>query len=439
MEIPDNIIDLAERTISNYKDRFRFYAFFYFLFNRQIYLKNKDASLSTNCMKRIYGKASKSDKRHWRYKKYLDILTEDNILTKVKNYSTNNGTCNHYLLDLNLLLSNCKKNIGIRPSKDKAFWKRYMEGRKLNCFEAKISNHINNHIEFDPVNALYTYLESEYPDISKEVRLGNPFVNVFEKAYELGKAYIQKKHRMAIKYSELRKRPKRLSSIEKSYFDELGRFIYYINTCRSYSSAKYRVKQDVFGKRIHTYYTNLPKQLRTCITTSDGATLIEVDCVNSQPHLIANLLQKDGYWVDSSFIEDVRSGKLYDLLASDLGISRSESKNQCFKNMFFAKRNTVRFNARIGKVIKRRYPNTFNSICKYVIGDSKKLCREAQRLESDIFIRDVYTRLINEGIPSLTIHDSILVEEKYVELVQNYLNEAYINRGLHVPTFKTGV
>jgi len=215
---------------------------------------------------------------------------------------------------------------------------------------------------------------------------------------------------------------------------------------------------DAFGWRLHHLITRTSPHLRARLLLA-GKPVAEVDVANSQPLLLAMLLQEAksascalrrersaqvsageesrgqeeagrlsimlcirslccafspcvrelSVSEIGDFLSVCESGALYDVLAQDAGIARDQAKCEIFRDVLFGK---AHVNGRLTQAFGERWPTLLASIrsAKRGLG-YKSVAQALQRLESVIMLDGVGSRLLREfpGLPFLTVHDSALL------------------------------
>ncbi len=217
--------------------------------------------------------------------------------------------------------------------------------------------------------------------------------------------------------------------------------------------------RDEFGHRIHTNFSRAHLSIRgaiLCTHNSIGAThstLVELDIRNCQPLLLGALALL--WWQStgsscrtdlSTWIATCERGKLYEDLASKtnerrsrLGLSKGDVDREWVKEHLMTahygeQRSVDR--SELAKVERQFYPSIYEYLCwlrsQPIEGDPPALwyrstAMKAQRTESELVINTACGSLMRSlpSIPILTIHDAIVVDEMYADLVCNAIYEAF--------------
>lgn len=194
-----------------------------------------------------------------------------------------------------------------------------------------------------------------------------------------------------------------------------------------YSIQRFNSKYMIFDKygRCHTNVTTLKKEIRSNFLKLDNEKLIELDIKNSQPLFMALLMSKLGTY-DEKFFNDCINGVIYENIATKANITRSEAKKVVYKVMFginkiYPKPGTINY------YFQELYPITYEWInnYKYVNYTYKSLSREMQRTESNFVFNKLIPEIkrITNNDSLLTIHDSIMIKEKYYNIASLIFNE----------------
>lgn len=209
--------------------------------------------------------------------------------------------------------------------------------------------------------------------------------------------------------------------------------------------------------RVHTNVANLPRQDRQYIRL-DGRELMSCDISTSQPLILALFLRNTrqteerrgsrshsaifGHSSNDSlneFLHDCLQGTVYDRLADLTGYERDDVKPM-FLAVIYG--HPGHMHTRVGEAIHELYPAVFDAVVdlNFRLGHGG-LPRMMQRLESGVMIGRVASRLLREQpqIPILTVHDSVLVPEEYVEVVSAVIAEEWRAEFGVEPRVKTSV
>lgn len=180
---------------------------------------------------------------------------------------------------------------------------------------------------------------------------------------------------------------------------------------------------DKYG-RLHTNYTNLKKHIRENYLSINNCKLKELDITNSQPFFLYLLMKQNGFTDFNNFDSDVLNGIIYDKIKESENISRKEAKINVYSVLFGRNMNKTKWD----KMFYNKYPEVFNWIKNYKnkYNNYKIIAQKLQQMEADFIFNNVINKIIlhNKNIPIITIHDAILVPEKYYETCKNiFINE----------------
>jgi len=190
-------------------------------------------------------------------------------------------------------------------------------------------------------------------------------------------------------------------------------------------------KFDSYG-RFHSNFTILKKEIRNKFLKIDGGDVCEIDIKNSQPFFLSLMIKK--HMNDWNKFDDVNryfftanNGIIYDDIIEnvDLVKNRNDAKLLVYKVLFGKNGDFIKSSKIFGKI----YPNVLKFIQKYKIdkGDYKSMSHELQRIESDFIFNNIINKLMNEypQIKIITIHDSIIFNCKYYNIVNDIFNNEF--------------
>ena len=243
------------------------------------------------------------------------------------------------------------------------------------------------------------------------------------------------------------------------YFDILDRFKK--NRTNSFRASQFYSistlqSEDYYGSvndtnwRLDTNLTNLKSDfIKNGFVTLNGEQLKDIDLSNSQPCLMGNLfdcldnmltkfpnltnaynypaLNKQEVDVQV-FIQQSGDGKIYDYICNKTGWDRQFAKNIFIKIMF----SKAGWNSCYKKRLKELFPNVISWMDEFKLknGEHKKFAIMLQRLESEIFIKNIYPRIRKQGYVIFTKHDSILCKVSDYDTVKNEMEKIMNEMGL---------
>jgi hypothetical protein len=188
---------------------------------------------------------------------------------------------------------------------------------------------------------------------------------------------------------------------------------------------------DNYG-RVHTNFTILKKEIRQQYLTIEDCLLTEFDLKNSQPLFFALLLKQE---IGSQnfnqecwrFYELVKNGLIYDDLISKHQLPREKIKLLFYKVLFGNNNEENEEN----QIFKIYYPTVYNYLLeiKSINNSYREMSHQLQKMESDFIFGRVVKDLILKYpyVKLFTVHDSIVVPQKYEEEVALIFNYHYQN------------
>lgn len=212
-----------------------------------------------------------------------------------------------------------------------------------------------------------------------------------------------------------------LDSLKYQDYDIYNRNVYSVE-CINNKHIFYHF--DAYG-RMHTNYTILKSFIRKNCLMIDGEETCEIDIQNSQPLFLSKLIQEsDSRWVREDefelFRELTTNGYYYQYVMEKTGEEdKRKVKEMTYKVLFG--RNVA--NSKADKFFKTLFPTIHNFIKLYKKehGDYKILAYDLQKAESNLIFNKMIKTIMNlyPEIKIITIHDSIVVQKKYRDIVNN--------------------
>ncbi|MEM6815262.1 MAG: hypothetical protein AAF600_12905 [Bacteroidota bacterium] len=178
---------------------------------------------------------------------------------------------------------------------------------------------------------------------------------------------------------------------------------------------------DATSGRLHHNFTNLPSYILNIIGKEN--TLIEVDAVNSQPALLANMLTKS---VDPLFYEKATKGVLYEYMSKKMETTREKVKPIVMNALFD---DSPRYVSRHREQLAKIFPDLGKAISRIEEESKERLSISLQKFEVKLFIQQILPALLKEGIASCTKHDSVIIRhntndlKKVITVMQNVLKD----------------
>lgn len=168
--------------------------------------------------------------------------------------------------------------------------------------------------------------------------------------------------------------------------------------------------------RIYSSIANLPTVMLPFLKLN-GESVVELDAVNSQPLLLASMINHP------QFKDDVEAGLFYEKMAESMGISRQEFKMKSYRWIFFS-------NNQIGSVWKKNLESVYPGLADMInsIKAEQPLWFALQSAEANIWIKVAQQQLF----PVLTRHDSMVIKAENLETVKKQIIKEYKKIGLNV-------
>ncbi len=201
--------------------------------------------------------------------------------------------------------------------------------------------------------------------------------------------------------------------------------------CQAIIAKAFYFKQDNFSGRIHTNLTNLKKVARGLLRINNGTeTLWEVDIANSQPLFAAFASRAKGF-NDEGFISLCEQGALYEALGDSWGVSRAEAKAETL--LFFYAKNG--YHSKKKTAFEKMFPTFSKFMHQCKVAKHQRFAELAQREERKLIIDAVVPEIIRRcpGAFLATVHDSLLVQERHVEIVRDVLTAQFLGQFGVVP------
>lgn len=184
---------------------------------------------------------------------------------------------------------------------------------------------------------------------------------------------------------------------------------------------------DSYG-RMHTNFTILKSFIRkNCLLINNEETC-ELDIPNSQPLFLCKLISLEGFNIVNPqefklFKILTMNGNFYQYLVDNSDIKeKSEIKKMVYKVLFgknYASKSDI--------IFKKCFPTIHNFIKKYKknYNNYKILSYTLQNLESNLIFNKIIKEIINiyPYIRIITVHDSIICQKKYRNIVELIFNK----------------
>jgi len=182
-------------------------------------------------------------------------------------------------------------------------------------------------------------------------------------------------------------------------------------------------KRNKTNNRLDTNFTSFPSVLLEEIYLQND--ILEIDAVNSQPALLAYILEQEGVVGDDVdiFIEAAYNGEFYEYMSNKLGVDRAKAKAITFEVLF----SSSIVNSDEKSLFKSCFPIVWEYIkhIKSSSGDKDAFSVKLQRLESEIFIDKILLPLSEREIQLFSKHDSIACYSKDYSDVLEHITNTY--------------
>lgn len=228
----------------------------------------------------------------------------------------------------------------------------------------------------------------------------------------------------------------------KSILDAYNGNYYSISAISYITSHKEATWTTCKNGRLHTNLTNLSRNLRQYLSLN-GMPILAPDIACSQPLFYALVLSEKYKGKEmpkdvAEFIYETTKGRFYNIQMDRAGIF-DESKRDAYKKSFFG---NVFFNEIPLKLydqalqFKQYYPTIWKHICEEKANDYRDLANKLQRTESSLIIDKVCKRLVEMGIPCLSLHDAIYSYPENYNIIAQEILKAFKETYSITPTLK---
>lgn len=184
---------------------------------------------------------------------------------------------------------------------------------------------------------------------------------------------------------------------------------------------------DNYG-RMHTNFTILKSFIRKNCLLIDGQETHEIDIKNSQPLFLNKLIETDG-----SLLVDTKeynlfnyltiSGNFYQYIMDNSEIKDKKKIKEMIYKVLFGKN----FRSKSDDLFKNLFPTIYLFIKEYkkIHKNYKILAHDLQNLESSLIFNKIVKEImyIYPEIRIVTVHDSIICQKKYKDIVEDIFNK----------------
>jgi hypothetical protein len=174
-----------------------------------------------------------------------------------------------------------------------------------------------------------------------------------------------------------------------------------------------RAFEDAFSKRVHSPVSMMPRIIRKELTL-DGEELAQVDAHASQVFLVS--LQAG----DQEAIDQCAAGTFWQSLGASTQKEKDKIKEEVFRQMYGGK----------SDALTAKYPTLAAFVKK---SGGRELCRQAQKLEREIFVNTVLKGLYKDKFFAVPIHDCVMCRKSDEEEVKDRIRSAFSERFKVVP------
>lgn len=200
-----------------------------------------------------------------------------------------------------------------------------------------------------------------------------------------------------------------------------SRYSSYTNSISTLKNGDLRARRNDTNNRADTNFTNMKSDFVKIIMQDNN--LVQWDMSNSQFTILANYLKnvKDLQGEDfDAFYNLTTTGQLYEYIAEKTGISRSDAKTLMFQILF----NKINANIKHKDLIEGLFPTVLNYINSFKRAQGyKKFSVFLQKLESEMFIDNLYPLIKEQTDIVFTKHDAIIARAEDKEVVTYVINK----------------
>ncbi len=333
--------------------------------------KDNNFHLSSTILKEKYG---------FMYNYYINYLIDNNIIEMVRNYKSGRNT-RVYQICQNILDNKIYRNY---KNKDRVLLKKYEKAIAL----------VENQNEL-----VYNII---LPDIKKKL---------VEDLFEVDIEYTKSVYFLDNTIQDKDTYNKNMYSVES--INDKHIFYHF----------------DTYG-RMHTNFTILKSFIRKNCLLINGSKTFEMDIKNSQPSFLCKLISEDFYYIndiDKAELEFFKyltdSGKFYQYIIDNSNISQKNDAKKLVYKVFFGKN----YRNKHDDIFKELFPSIYNYIVYFKNKEKnyKSLSHKLQKMESNLLYNKIIKRIVElcPDIKIISIHDSIVFEEKYKDVVDIVFNE----------------
>lgn len=373
--LPESLLDVSKNKTIDYNEKKLKVSYIvditHNLILKYYFKKDNNFHLSSTILKEKYG---------FMYNYYINYLIDNNIIEMVRNYKSGRNT-RVYQICQNILDNKIYRNY---KNKDRVLLKKYEKAIAL----------VENQNEL-----VYNII---LPDIKKKL---------VEDLFEVDIEYTKSVYFLDNTIQDKDTYNKNMYSVES--INDKHIFYHF----------------DTYG-RMHTNFTILKSFIRKNCLLINGSKTFEVDIKNSQPSFLCKLISEDFYYIndiDKAELEFFKyltdSGKFYQYIIDNSNISQKNDAKKLVYKVFFGKN----YKNKHDDVFKELFPSIYNYIVYFKNKEKnyKSLSHKLQKMESNLLYNKIIKRIVElcPDIKIISIHDSIVFEEKYKDVVDIVFNE----------------
>jgi hypothetical protein len=178
------------------------------------------------------------------------------------------------------------------------------------------------------------------------------------------------------------------------------------------------------GRRVNRLYspwTSAPRELRRACCLA-GEPIVSIDLQASQPALIGLLAE------DERFLRACFNDELYGEVGKLFAVGRDEAKLIFLSYIYGRNRKQTARNNRaflVQEYVAKEFPKTYSFVWDSKLQNYTAFACRLQNLEAELFLDGIFSEMMQQQMPALTVHDSIAVpmsrQEGAMEICQTVL------------------
>lgn len=163
--------------------------------------------------------------------------------------------------------------------------------------------------------------------------------------------------------------------------------------------------------RLFSPWTSAPRELRkACFLANES--IVSLDLQASQPTLIGLLAG------DNAFSQACLNDELYGHIGTVYSVEREEAKRIFLSYIYGPNRNSTARNKQalfVQEYVAQQFPKTHAYVWHSKERDYTTFARQLQNIEAKLFVEGILAEMKQNGVPALTVHDSLAVPETHYE------------------------